>query len=158
MSNQTQSLKRPERYRFVEGSSKPVRFTHQFDSVVRLPAEDSGLQHSIVRLNNSHIRTVGRRTPLIILNGKRWVIRYSMGNGGTVKNLTKNAIALDYDAICDLGVRFGQPVNLKVRKASVFESMSWLLNSPDLNIRLNTRFALLGVVLGLVSLIISFLN
>ena len=136
----------------------------QFSLVIPLPVEDSGLTNSIVRLNNIHIGKskshIARRTPLLIMNQdtRQWTVRYAMGNGGTVKGLNKNVLALDYDAICDLGVRFGQPSNISIHKASLMESMRWLMSSPDLNVRLNTRFALLGVALGLVSLLITLIT
>ncbi len=135
---------------------------HKFNTVIPLPHADSGLQHSIIRFNNSLIGEgkIIRRTAMFVSNPENgcWTIRYSMGNPGTIKGLTKTAIALDYDAICELGVRFDQPVELEVKKASLFQSLRWLMCSPDLNIRLNTRFAVLGAILGLVSLFITFVT
>jgi hypothetical protein len=80
-----------------------------------------------------------------------------MGNGGSVVGLTKNSVALDYDAICELGVQYKQPVQLVVRKATLLESLRWLMYSPDLNVRLNTRFAVLGAALGFLGLCLSIL-
>ncbi len=152
--------------RLEQSKSKTLVTTkyRQFSSVIPLPDEDAGLTNSIVRLNNIHIGNpdgrITRRTPLVIINSesKQWTLRYAMGNGGTVKGLNKDVLALDYDAICDLGIRYKRDANLIVRKASLIESTRWLICSPDLNVRLNTRFALLGVVLGLVSLVITFVT
>ncbi|NAX34108.1 hypothetical protein CAG54_00440 [Vibrio sp. V27_P1S3P104] len=131
----------------------------KFENVVPLPHADSGLQHSIIRFNNSHIGKdkIPRRSAMLIRNTEsgQWTIRYAMGNSGTLKGLTKTSVALDYDAICELGVQYGKPVSLEVKRASLIKSMHWLMTSPDLNVRLNTRFAVLGAVLGLISLVIS---
>ncbi|NOI32253.1 hypothetical protein [Vibrio coralliilyticus] len=131
----------------------------KFNYVLPLPYSDSGSQHSIVRFNNSVIGKdkVTRKTPMFISNPKNgsWTIRYAMGNSGNIKGLTRTVIALDYDAASELGISFKHPVELDVTKATLVQSMTWLMTSPDLNVRLNTRFAVLGAVLGLVSLFIS---
>lgn len=133
----------------------------KISSTTPLPRDDFAIAYSIVRLNNSHIgkQKILRRTPLIITNldTQSWILRYAMGNNGSIKGLTKKVIALDYDAISELGIQYNQRSNLEIRKASLFESLFWLMWSPDLNIRLNTRFALLGTILGIVSLIITFI-
>lgn len=130
-----------------------------FSNIVRLPHSDSGMAHSIIRLNNCHIgkSRIPRRTALFIKNShnNQWIIRYAMGNSGSVSKLTKNTIALDYDAICDMGVQYEQSVSIIVRKATVFQSMVWLSQSTDLNVRLSFRLAVLGAVLGLTGLLIS---
>lgn len=132
-----------------------------FTNVIDLPTEDCGIAHSIARFANVHIGNdkIQRRTPILITNTRnnRTTVRYAMGNGGTVKGLNKNTIAIDYDAIIDLGVQFKQPVIISVKKATIIQCLRWLANSPDLNIKLNTRLALLGAGLGLLGLLISLL-
>lgn len=132
-----------------------------FSTVVRLPAEDAGLQNSIVRIANCNVGSkptqFARRTPVVITNtaNKKWILRYVMGNGGTVRGLTKTAVALDYDGVCDLGVQYEQSGSLTISNATLHHSMLWLMNSPDLNVKLSMRFAVLGALLGLVSLFIT---
>lgn len=128
-------------------------------TVVPLPTSDAGMQRSIVRFNNSRIgkNKISRRTAMFIQNkaNGQWTIRYAMGNAGNVKGLTKEAIALDYDAVNELGITFSTPVQLEVKKSDLVRSMLWLATSPNLNVRLSFRFAILGAVLGLISLAIS---
>ncbi|ELA9367545.1 hypothetical protein QUN99_003435 [Vibrio parahaemolyticus] len=134
-----------------------------FNQVIDLPSEDCGLSLAIIRLANVHIGQgkIPRRTPLRVINmdnRKKWTIRYAMGNGGSVKGLTKSTIAVDYDAIQELGVSFKQPVRIRVQKATLIECLTWLATSPDLNVRLNTRLGILGATLGVVSLLITFIS
>ncbi|BEI26567.1 hypothetical protein ACPFUC_001890 [Vibrio cholerae] len=159
MSSTLESLdiERPKRQVEVEGCVYPV-----FTNVIDLPERDCGLSQSIIRLANVHIghSKIKRRTPLRIINtdNQQWTIRYAMGNNGSVKGLNKSTIAVDYDATQELGVSFKQPVRIIVKKASLFECLTWLATSPDLNVRLNTRLGLLGASLGLVGLAISLIS
>lgn len=134
----------------------------KISKVVPLPIADSGIQHGIVRFNNAFIgkQKIPRRTPVVIRNRKtnEWTIRYALGNSGNIQGLTKNVIALDYDAMNELGISSRQPCELEIKPASLIQSMHWLMTSPDLNVRLNTRFAVLGAMLGFVSLVITFLT
>lgn len=118
------------------------------------------MSHSIVRFSNNHIgdKKIPRRTAVVIKNtaNQKWIIRYAMGNNGSVKALNKQSIAVDYDAIHELGVQFERPVHLAVKKARLHQCMTWLLYSPDLNVRLSFRFAVLGAALGVLSLLIAF--
>lgn len=93
-----------------------------------------------------------RHNALLITNldNGAWTIRYASGASG-IKGVNRTTIGLDYDCISELGIQVGTPVNLHVRKASLLKSLNWLLNSSDLNVRLNTRFALIGLVLGILS-------
>ncbi|NMT03675.1 hypothetical protein HKB22_01840, partial [Vibrio parahaemolyticus] len=97
----------------------------KIESVVRLPMEDSGLGHNIVRLNNRNVDSKRkdpnrffRREPVVIYNPHNGtkVIRYVMGNPGTM-SITKNAVGLDYDAVDALGVKFKEEVSLEMRRA-----------------------------------------
>jgi hypothetical protein len=144
---------------------KPACRREEGSSVIRnvlpLPSEDSGIQHSIVRFENSNVRLFGRRKPVIIYptgEPEKWILRYCFGNNGSVKGLTKSSIAIDYDGTYELGVQFGQQVNLVVKPASTYRCIKWLLKSPDLNIRLNTYLALLGAALGLLGLVIGLIS
>lgn len=130
-----------------------------FESISRLPPEDSGLANSICRLNNCHIDSKRqdctkffRREPVIIINrlNKAKVLRYVMGNGnpGTLP-ITKSGVGLDYDAADMLGVKFKQPVALEIRQASFFEIYGWFRMHPDLSVRLSIRLGMAGGVLGI---------
>ncbi|MFU7507003.1 hypothetical protein ACA544_18230 [Vibrio cholerae] len=84
-------------------------------------------------------------------------MRPSLTRSGTVKGLTKDAIAVDYDATVELGISFkDESVELEVKPASMVQSFVWLMNSPDVNVRLNTRLALIGFVLGVIGFFASF--
>lgn len=94
------------------------------ETVVQLLPEDCGLQHSIVRLHNSNIdskrldrRRFFRREAVVICNSKNGsrVLRYAMGTPGGI-SITKRAVALDYDAVDVLGVKFKTDVDLEIRR------------------------------------------
>lgn len=129
----------------------------KIEGVVTLPREDSGLQHSIVRFNNRHIdakrvdlNRFFRRSPVIIVNLKTGtkILRYAMGNSGNI-SIGKNSIALDYDAVDALGIKFREPVDLEVRRAKRWEVWQWFLNYPDLSIQLSVRLGIGGAILGM---------
>lgn len=129
------------------------------NKVLRLPNEDSGLAHNIVRLENSRMGRgkgkIRRRTALHISNraNDAWIIRYSMGNGGTVKGLNKDNIALDYDGIKELDVEYKTDCCLTVRKARWWHVTRWFWNYQDLNVRLSFRLGLIGFLLGIISFV-----
>ena len=132
-----------------------------FNNVIALPTEDSGLQNNIVRFENSNVKFFGRRTPVIITNSdnNQSVIRYVMGNNGSIKGLTRKSLAVDYDALVDLQIQqYGQPVLLAVRQASLIQCMTMLNNSPDLNIKISFRLGVLGAVLGFIGLLTSVIS
>jgi len=124
--------------------------------VVELPLHDQGLQNSIVRVYSARIdrtrKDAGRfrrRQPVLISNPEAdtETLRFVMGAGkGGVK---KNEIALDYDAVDALGIRFTQPVELQVRPATWLEVMRHYLDHPDMGIRVSMRMAVWGIYLGL---------
>ncbi len=128
----------------------------EFLKVIRLPDEDSGIERSIVRVSNNLIGQglMSRRSPVLIKNQetKRWIVRYVMGNNGKVKGLNNTTLALDYDAVHDLGVRYGE-TKLEVKKASLVQSIVWLCRSPDLNVRLSMCLSLIGFFLGVIGFI-----
>ena len=98
----------------------------KIEMVVPLPVEDSGLQHCIARFHNSNMDSKRqdkarffRREPVVIVNPRqtsrccdmRWVTLVGFLS-------PKVAIALDYDAVDALGVRFKGAVELEVRRLS----------------------------------------
>lgn len=132
--------------------------------IIRLPVEDSGYQCSIVRFHNSMIDSTKRnrvmffrREAILIVNGstKRRILRYAMGNSG-IAGLTKAAIAIDYDAVDELGLKFGVCENISARRARQYEVLLWFWSHKDLNVRLSMRLAVLGVILGTAGLIAGF--
>ena len=68
-------------------SERPQRQTvswqQAFTNILRLPIEDSGMSHSIVRFSNNHIgdRKIPRRTAVLIKNtaNQKWIIRELTG-------------------------------------------------------------------------------
>ncbi|HGS5039446.1 TPA: hypothetical protein ACMDS2_003544 [Vibrio parahaemolyticus] len=129
----------------------------KIESVVRLPMEDSGLGHNIVRLNNRNVDSKRkdpnrffRREPVVIYNPDNGtkVIRYVMGNPGTM-SITKNAVGLDYDAVDALGVKFKEEVSLEMRRARWWEIYQWFWFHPDFSIRLSIRLGVVGALLGI---------
>lgn len=125
------------------------------ETVVRLPMADSGLQNSIVRLNNRSMDSTRkdrtrffRREPLVIVNkadGSK-VLRYAMGNSGL--KICKNAIGLDYDAVDALNISFKQQVDLEVRRAKCWEIWHWYWNHPDQSVQLSIKLGFAGAALG----------
>lgn len=152
MNNVFDDIKRPTR-RCEDGS--PV-----FTQVIRLPKEFSGMANSIVKLENSNVKRFGRRSAVAIINrnNRKKVIRYVMGNGGDIKGLKKHCLSLDYDAILDLNIDYDTPVNIRIRQATVLESMMWLYGSPDINVRMSFILGLLGAALGFIGLLISLIG
>lgn len=127
----------------------------KIENVIRLPSEDSGLQHCIVRLNNYNMDSTRkdksrffRREPLVIINNNNGckVLRYAMGHSGL--RICKNAIGLDYDAVDALNVSYEQCVNLEVRRAKPWEIWGWFWRHPDQNVQLSIKLGVAGAVLG----------
>lgn len=128
----------------------------KIEMVVPLPAEDSGLQHSIARFHNFNMDSQRqdqtrffRREPVVIVNPetKVKVLRYAMGNPGGI-SITKQAIALDYDAVEALGVSFKGAVDLEVRRAKRWEVWQWFWNHRDQSVQLSIKLGVVGTVLG----------
>lgn len=132
--------------------------------VIPLPDTDSGLHNSIVRLHNVWIdgkkqdHRFYRRDALLIVNkqnGQR-VLRYVMGNASLP--VTKQACALDYDAIDALSIRYNMPVDLKIRRASRIEVYRWFWGHPDLGIQLSIRLGVGGAFLGILGFVTGLLS
>ncbi|MDF9399056.1 hypothetical protein [Vibrio sp. 1180_3] len=127
----------------------------EFSKVVSLPERDSGITHSIIRLNNMHIGKgkgkYKRRTALVIRNVEsgKWILRYVMGAGGLVKGLTLDAISIDYDGIDALNLKTKQDVKLVVKKASVLQRQIWLCTHPDLIVSTSFKLCWIGMLLTL---------
>ncbi len=77
-----------------------------------------------------------------------------MGTPGGI-SITKRAVALDYDAVDVLGIRFKTDVDLEIRRASTFEVYQWFWNHPDLGIRLSTRLGVMGGILGVMGFLVG---
>ena len=138
-----------------------------FSEVISLPDSDAGIQNSIVRFSNAQLDSTKsnknkffRREPVLIQSSKGKIIRFAMGNPGTVKGLSNKSIAIDYDGFDALGITFPQSkdVHLTVKKANLLEIIHWFSNHPDLLVRLNTRFALIGLLLGITGFLVAVLS
>lgn len=79
-----------------------------------------------------------------------------MGTPGGI-SITKNAVALDYDAIDVLGVRFNDQVELELKRASSAEIYKWFWFHPDLNVRISIRLGITGGVLGILGFCVGLL-
>jgi hypothetical protein len=133
------------------------------ETVVRLPPEDSGLQHCIIRLHNSWVdskridkRRFFRREPVVIINPETGdkVMRYVMGSAG-LPGVGRTSVALDYDAVDSLNIKFKEPVRLEVRRARMHEVYLWFWNHQDLSVRHSLRLGLIGAGLGVLGFLVG---
>lgn len=140
---------------------------HVFNKVIRLFEQDAGPSKSIVRLNNSLIDSTRtkkyrffRREAVIIQHGNKQVLRFVMGNPGTIKGLTRDAIAIDYDGFDMLELTYptSENVSIQVRKASLLEVYRWYWNNPDMYARVSTRVAISGWAIGLLGLLSALIS
>ncbi len=140
---------------------KQTTINKEFTSVVPLPSADSGETQSLVRLNNFHIgknaERLPSRTAVQILNpaNGNWIVRYCRGNKGNIKHLDRKTLAIDYDGVNDLGIEYNRETSLQVKKATMWQCLTWLMNSTNVDVRVNTRIAVMSALLGLISLFIS---
>lgn len=136
----------------------------EFNKVIEI--DNHNISRSIVRFNNTLIdRTkksktlFHRRSPLKITNKNngQWSIAFAYGSPG-IKGLTKKTIGIDYDTADVLGIALNDTaINVEVKRAKSFDLWSWYLNHPDHFIAFNTKVTLVALVLGIVSLLITFL-
>lgn len=134
--------------------------------IVELPKEDRGLDRSIVRINTSRMdqsrqdkNAFFRRQPLKLHNSLtgQFIIRMPMGGGG-LKGLSKDSIALDYDAVDALGIR-GNFINgqieaeLVVSRANAVSLIQYYWDHPETGYRVSMRLSMIGLVLGLIAFI-----
>lgn len=129
--------------------------------LMMLPEKDSGLDKLFVRVHSSNLVKYGRRTPVIIYRNddkKKRIIRYAVG-AGSLKGVTKDTVAVDYDAIQTLGFKkhFNQECDLKVRKARAYEQVLFFARHPDISVRLSVRLGVLGAVQGFVGFVLGIL-
>ncbi len=127
----------------------------KIETVVPLPPEDSGLQHCIAgSITATWIPS--EKTRPVFQEGAGYDRKprdQSKGSpvcDGQPRNLsiTKLAVALDYDAVDALGVRFKDTVNLEVRRAGRWEVWQWFWNHPDQSVQLSIKLGVVGAVLG----------
>lgn len=136
-------------------------------TVVKLEPCDSGISHSIVRVNNSMVDSKKqdrnrffRREALLIknLDNDASIIRFVMGSN-SLKGLTKDAIALDYDATDTLGIEtYTDNCNLSVQRATRWQLYMWFYNHPDLLIQISSRLAIFGALMGILGFGIGILS
>lgn len=138
------------------------------ETVIELPEQDRGIEKGIVRMNPSRLdhkridkKAFYRRQAVRILNPEngQFIIRMPMGGGG-LPGLTKDTIALDYDAVDALGLsgKFRHKpleVELEVSKADIISIYRYFWNHPDIAYRAALRLGLLGLALGIMGLIPS---
>jgi hypothetical protein len=81
--------------------------------------------------------------------------------GSSVKAMSRNAIAIDYDGFETLGIPYSkQPIDkeLMVRKATTYEKYSIYMKHPDLGIQISVRLGLIGVFLGVLGFSLGILS
>ncbi|KJG37685.1 hypothetical protein UA32_12030 [Photobacterium angustum] len=128
--------------------------------------ENNNISRSIVRLNNALIDRnkncdvlFYRRNPVKLINKRndQWSIAFAYGSPG-ITGLTKNAIGIDYDTADALGISFkNTEVDIKIKKANSLDLWLWYLNHPDNSIAFNTKVTLVALILGFISLLVSFI-
>lgn len=134
------------------------------DKVFQLNAEDSGVVKGLCRVPNLWIdrkreRTdrLHRRQPVVIENrdtGHR-IIRFALGSGRLYQGqgFDKQSIALDYDAVSDLGIEDSRETQeLLVRPASSWELVWEFWDHPDPAYRISMRLAIIGATTGFLGL------
>lgn len=142
--------------------------TPQFTAlrVVKLPPRDSGVHLSILRVHPSRVdsrrkdpKRFMRRQPVLLENRATGAttVCFVMG-AGDVHLSDRHTIALDYDGRDALElnrVTDTDSVDVLVRPASAMEILRFYARHPDLGYQLPTRLALIGLFLGVVSLVLE---
>lgn len=131
----------------------------QFDTVVSLPPEMSGLSHNAAKIYGSHIygknktNVFKRRDVVVItnLNTGQSCIRYVFG-AGRLPGVTHSAIAIDYDAVSDLGLGNEKNVKIEMRRATTLMLVKYYWAYPDVGIRFSFRLAVFGAVLSVLQM------
>ena len=128
----------------------------KIDNVIE--KSDGDYSRPKIRLHNFHIDSTRsnktkffRRDPIIITNTltKQWTIAFCLGSGGT-KGLMKNTAAIEYDTADILGIKIGNPCNLKIKKANYFELLRWNWKHPDQPTRMAMQHSIIGTALAIV--------
>ncbi len=120
------------------------------------PPESVQLHNSKIDSRGKNDQKFGRWQPVVIENKTSggWTVRHA--RGGQVKpGLTHNSIVLDYDGTVDLGLLKGQANTVVVRPARWTEVYRYYYHSKHSIIRITTRMAVLGIVLGVVGLVLG---
>ena len=129
------------------------------------PARDSAdFASGIVRLHNSWIDAskrnrdkFHRREAVLITNpdNGQSIVRMAMGSNAT-PGLSRNAAALDYDAVDALGVGYnvyeGTPLHLLVKRATPLDVFRHFWNHPDIGYRTAHQIAVVSLAMGLIGL------
>jgi len=115
---------------------------------------------AVVRLSNKQMDEFRRGTWVRIESGEN--VLYRKVRGG---RLAKGAIALDYDSRLDLGVDPDAkgddgyyPIQATIRAANRLERLWALVVHPDERFRIAHQLGLLGVGLGILSLVIAVVS
>jgi hypothetical protein len=105
--------------------------------VIAEKLRDNALRHQIVKLT----------TP----TGK-FVFLEVIGRS----NAEELVLGLDRDDRTHLGIKLGEELDIEVTRCGVLGQFRWFVGSNEPNIRLTAWLALISVVLGVLSLLISF--
>ena len=124
--------------------------------VIRLNQADSEKSLSIVRVHNKHMGHFRRWMPVCIKNtdNGKWIIRHVIGANAT-KGLTMKSLALDYDAVTELGIK-NNTAQLSLKKANFWQMQVWMSLTPDIYSRYGHYWGILGTILGIIGLIGMF--
>lgn len=147
----------------VSSENKPTFVT---SCVVELAKEDRGLGHSIVRLNTARIdqsrknkSCFYRREAVRIYNPvtRQFIIRMPMGGGG-LKGLSRDCVALDYEAIVALGIKGtlkDGPLSaeLIISRAGFYSIYRYYWNFPDIGYQVALRLGIVSFFIGLLGAI-----
>jgi hypothetical protein len=153
---------------YLEAVRMKEQRTPQFTAtrVVKLPARDSGVHLSILRVHPSRIDSrrmdpmrFVRRQPVLLQNCATGAttICFVMG-AGDVHIPDRQGIAIDYDARDALDLNRGtdnDTVEVLVRPATGMEILRFYARHPDLGYQLPTRLALIGLFLGVAGLVLE---
>jgi hypothetical protein len=74
-----------------------------------------------------------------------------MGNPGL--SISKDALALDYDAVDALGITYHEDTYLEIRRASRLEVWQWFWRHPDQGIQLSIKLGVMGAILGVLGFV-----
>lgn len=123
--------------------------------------DDPAYALGLVRLANCQIDSKKinrekffRREPVTIIVGDKKVIRFAVGAKSLP--LKKYHVALDYDAIDSLNIKYGdQSDSVQIRRSTRREVWGWFYNHPDLGVRISIRIGVLGSVTGVTGILMS---
>lgn len=139
--------------KYFKTNKNPIIATN----VIRLNQSDSEKSLSIVRVHNKHMKHFRRWMPVCIKNSDngKWIIRHVIGSSAT-KGLTMKTLALDYDAVTDLGIKNNNSPSLSIKKANFWQMQIWMSITPDIYSRYGHYWGILGTILGIIGLVGMF--